>query len=542
MAAETVRIDQTQETSVTARQRARFGYRYAYARSADSRAGGDPGQDYLVLREDGVRLAFALCDGVGQSFYGDLAARYLVDALVAWLTNEVPVTMEETVLKAALAAYLQALTGPATEMVAAHVLPVGIPSMLRDVLEQKRRLGSESMFVCGRLDLPCAEYPEGRLILAWMGDSRLRIWGPQGERTPKWVRGGNSAERWSTRRGLVNGEPHVIVLPVSFRGRPRVQSVMAYSDGLALLDRYSSPPSDAELSDLIDRAGKLPTSDDISFVEVWTGSRPPRIASAIPRVVDLIAAVVNGSLQLRWAGAEGASHYELDVRGKETFWAETPELFYRLDVAAPGLYEVRVRAWRAGEYGPWSESVNISVPAPEAAPKLADVPASRELLAAPELVPTMPVEYAPPLSPAPESRRQALQPAAGPPGAPSPHPARGRGMGGRQLRAAGFMVTGLLVLCAVLALLLKGPGGEMLRRRTPTPTAVVTEPSVSQTSAIPSVFPPAATHVAPWATPTHAPTLAPTNTPTATPTTPPPPRASPTTSGLLESLELGTQD
>lgn len=48
MSAETIRLDPQRETPVTGRQGKRFGYRYAYARSADSRATADPGQDFLL--------------------------------------------------------------------------------------------------------------------------------------------------------------------------------------------------------------------------------------------------------------------------------------------------------------------------------------------------------------------------------------------------------------------------------------------------------------------------------------------------------------
>ena len=77
-----VRVSQEQDTPVIAEQRRVYGYRYAYNRSADSQAHHDKGQDYLTFHENGKRLVFALCDGVSQSFYGDLAAYLLGDALV----------------------------------------------------------------------------------------------------------------------------------------------------------------------------------------------------------------------------------------------------------------------------------------------------------------------------------------------------------------------------------------------------------------------------------------------------------------------------
>ena len=59
--------------------------RYLYSRSADSVAQETSGQDYLAFRYDEERVTFALCDGVGQSFMGELAARFLGERLVDWL-------------------------------------------------------------------------------------------------------------------------------------------------------------------------------------------------------------------------------------------------------------------------------------------------------------------------------------------------------------------------------------------------------------------------------------------------------------------------
>jgi len=70
-----ITLSQERETQVTAQQRRAFGYRYAYSRSADSRVHQDQGEDYLAIHENSRRLVFALCDGVSQSFYGNLAAR-----------------------------------------------------------------------------------------------------------------------------------------------------------------------------------------------------------------------------------------------------------------------------------------------------------------------------------------------------------------------------------------------------------------------------------------------------------------------------------
>ena len=62
-----------------------FRIRYTYFRSSETRAHDEIGQDYLIFKLDPDKLVFCLCDGVSQSFYGDLAARYLGDHIIDWL-------------------------------------------------------------------------------------------------------------------------------------------------------------------------------------------------------------------------------------------------------------------------------------------------------------------------------------------------------------------------------------------------------------------------------------------------------------------------
>ncbi|MCC6905159.1 MAG: hypothetical protein IT326_04890, partial [Anaerolineae bacterium] len=59
--------------------------RYAYSRSSDSMASQIEGQDYLCFQHNDQKLDFVVCDGVGSSFCGNLAARILGDNLLEWL-------------------------------------------------------------------------------------------------------------------------------------------------------------------------------------------------------------------------------------------------------------------------------------------------------------------------------------------------------------------------------------------------------------------------------------------------------------------------
>lgn len=252
-------VPQEQETLITLVQRQAFRYRYAYARSADSRTAEDRGQDFLIIRENAKRLAFALCDGVGQSFMGDLGARILGQAMVDWFWAIPSGNTTADNVQADVKALLHTLTTPASEEIQALALPDTLPEMVREVLEQKRSLGSESMFAAGVVDISASQ-----LTCAWMGDSRIRLWDKHQERTEELGIHFNTAERWSSRRGAI-GEVHAFVTPIA-----TVERLVVYSDGLAQFDTsMAESPDNASLDATIEQAGMMPTSDDISFFELW---------------------------------------------------------------------------------------------------------------------------------------------------------------------------------------------------------------------------------------------------------------------------------
>src|SRR5512138_1232221 len=91
-----IAIPQGAESPVRHAEAGPFAYRYAYYRSTETRAAGDPGQDYLTFLQTGQSFVFALCDGVSQSFFGELAARALGNSLVQWLRNPLPDTLERS--------------------------------------------------------------------------------------------------------------------------------------------------------------------------------------------------------------------------------------------------------------------------------------------------------------------------------------------------------------------------------------------------------------------------------------------------------------
>jgi hypothetical protein len=250
----------------------------AYHRSADAMTFDDPGQDFLIINEKPNTILFALCDGVSQSFFGDLAARILGNALIDWL-DQAPHFPEPGELCQSLSTFLSNLAPSAGDQVKSYPLPGGTPPMLRAVLEEKRNLGSETTFICARIDLPTPALPGGHFLAAWMGDSRLRLFGPEGEGWRQLARTFSASQRWSTRRGLVGGEPNILMsrLLDSTGTGFILERCLVYSDGFKELDGTGSSLSNNELQDLIDRAAHSPQSDDISLFEIWLRGLPQQI-------------------------------------------------------------------------------------------------------------------------------------------------------------------------------------------------------------------------------------------------------------------------
>lgn len=355
-----VHILQDRDISIQSLSSGPFQLRFLYARSADSREADQPGQDYLAFRGDGHRLAFVLCDGVSQSFYGDLAARFLGDALVEWLTGRRPDHPGEPgQVRQGLSDYLYSLTGAANAQVQELTLPEDLPPMIREVLEQKRALGSETTFVCGYLQGPTADIPLGQLVLAWMGDSRLRLWGTEGERTPELEASWDEVQRWSSREGPKGGAPGVFVGTLA-----GVSCVQAYSDGLLSREGELSPQlEDAALDRLVAALGEEPTSDDISFLQIdyQLGALP----RPLPTPSSVVAHLVNERIWASWSAMSGVDRYE--VNWVDRAGREKTMLLNKLEWTSPlcilgGKHALRVRGMRGQESGPWSEVLIVDVP------------------------------------------------------------------------------------------------------------------------------------------------------------------------------------
>ena len=263
----TLELDQRHETPVTLVQSGAFGIRYAYARSADTGRAGQSGQDYVAIRAEAERLVFVLCDGVGQSFFGEIGSQILGDALLRWLwklpgdSQGSSLVLEDWVGK--LHEYLKTVSASATPLVGEKDLKDIQAGLLREVLEDKRKEGSQSNFVCGAFDAPSRDLQAGRLLLFWLGNAKLQIWRAGTNLTERLEAAWDDRERWSSLTGAV-GRVH------AYRSDWRqIDCVIGHSDGLDPVRRVLKPALASQVIDQnIDQLRRQPNSDDISFVEI----------------------------------------------------------------------------------------------------------------------------------------------------------------------------------------------------------------------------------------------------------------------------------
>lgn len=339
-------VPQRLETPVTTFRYGPFRYQFHYARSGECQAADDLGQDYLTVRQNGESLAFAMCDGVSQSFFGEVAARFLGDALLDWLWWQLPKVAHSDQAGAALVDYLEGLAELGTRAVMNHPLPAGVPGFLVDVLEEKRLHGSESTFACGRIDLAGR-----RTFVAWMGDTRLRLWGESGEMTAPFKDAFVTSRRWSTRRGLIGGTPSLICPDAP------LTRVMCYTDGLSMLDSLQEIPSGPELQRLSNLAGEQPDNDDRTLLDIQCGAAGDGPPGAPPRRIRVLPE--GGGVLVTWRPMAGVTGYELGLsQGEETrTW-----LTGRPPFALQGAGMLRIRAWNGKEPGPWSAPASVPNP------------------------------------------------------------------------------------------------------------------------------------------------------------------------------------
>jgi Protein phosphatase 2C len=236
-------------------------------RSFESAQAGEPTQDYLAVRCDPRRLTFAVTDGVGSSFLGDVAAQILAAHLTDWLA---PRPRGTAAFERDLDAFLRELSREVVDRVANWPLPESLSGLVRSALDQQRAYGSEAMFACGAVDLAGRD---AVVTVAWLGDTHVRVIMRDGRHIHH---SGQTADRWSSRLGP-RGTVHTRAWPAA-----EVARVLVCTDGLRPeLDAALELPDD-QLGAKLTALARRPGNDDIALIDVGVAPRAMPAGDPVP--------------------------------------------------------------------------------------------------------------------------------------------------------------------------------------------------------------------------------------------------------------------
>jgi Protein phosphatase 2C len=240
-------------------------------RCQEAQSQGLTGQDYarLVSRQDGACICFCVCDGVGSSYQGDFAARYLGECLVNWMLALDAVPRRVYALEHELRAELARWSRVGQDDLVAADPPRSGSALEREVLAELRdQYGSETVFLAGRVDTTPA-MPAGddvseaaHLLFCWMGNISAYFCSGQQRRRIFACVGDDDRARWSTVQGM--------------RGKLRMQRITAttpwrlvvHTDGLASLGDAILTMSEDDIEREEQRLLGLPTNDDMTLLAV----------------------------------------------------------------------------------------------------------------------------------------------------------------------------------------------------------------------------------------------------------------------------------
>lgn len=350
-AAAEYRANQRQDTPVTFYELPYACLRYAFARSSESQQLDQPGQDYLAWKASAGRMVFCACDGVGSSFAPQLAAQSLGDRLVDWLFDLPDETARSAgAVQRALAGKLEDWVADGRAAVEQIALPPDLPPLMRGAMENLRdEEGSETLFVCGRIEASQSGPPQ--VLLLFAGDLFAQVRDRQGQPLETGFERIN-ANRWSTRRGM-RGQ---VAVWMSEAGCPPAH-LLFFSDGLAHSAAQVASLDDWALQEAILQSALLINSDDICVLDIRLKTAEPTASLEAPGAIS--ASPETRAVVFEWPRVPGARGYEFqndslpDFQNCEPVHTRAPTVRQPVEPGAPRY--LRVRALTGDQApGPWS--------------------------------------------------------------------------------------------------------------------------------------------------------------------------------------------
>lgn len=226
-------------------------------------------QDFaqVVVQGDATFLCFCVCDGVGSSFRGDFAARYLSNNLVRWLQRLPGEEWSSPGITEQLHTQLAFWARQAHVELQQEVIDPETPVLVREVLDELRETyGSETVFLGGCLRiLPWSDQtdslPRTELFLCWMGNVLARL-SLTSDRLITLGDEDDTIARWSTKNGPRGP------LSIWQSTLPDFERLLVYTDGLASLSDTLALSDQEILQTSIKQLLQRPENDDMTFISI----------------------------------------------------------------------------------------------------------------------------------------------------------------------------------------------------------------------------------------------------------------------------------
>lgn len=281
----TIESEQTRIIELTQVTRGPFYIRYASYPKKEDLEFEPRSEDYIVADFDPNRALFALCDGVGTSFYGYFGSQFLGETLLNWLralTTSVEFTNTVTIDAGKLDEFRHNLREEIDKSAqAANVIVMdkdlnNKPELVRMAEEdQRNNFGTQSNFVCGLILPKTSHHPNGLLLLFWLGNARIRLFRYRGEKDYEdltwksgWGRNPTQLkETWSSKDGTV-GNVYSYSTDLS-----EVTHIVVYSDGLESVDERVIPGFEPIAFKKLAEHAQSVKDDDVSFLEIKTSHK-----------------------------------------------------------------------------------------------------------------------------------------------------------------------------------------------------------------------------------------------------------------------------
>lgn len=242
------------------------GY-YLHSRSFESFHHDINGQDYISIKANERQLCFVVCDGVGQSFLGDLGAKILGDSLLdlLWVINPL---FDEKEYKSIITEHLNNITKFSSTKIQNQELPESLSEITIKALEGMRNYGSESMFAAGKITFDKKNIiSQNTTLFCWLGDTEIHVLNKTGRSVDlgaKWT----SKQRWSSHYGI-KGTDYVNIKIIKTK---KISKLIAFSDGFkTIINSDKSILNNKRVIDQqIQNIRESPESDDVTIFYLKT--------------------------------------------------------------------------------------------------------------------------------------------------------------------------------------------------------------------------------------------------------------------------------